>query len=491
MSKLNDRKIYEFEDFRLDTAHLLLYRNEREISLAPKAVQTLLALIEHRGEVLGKDELMEMIWTDSIVEESNLSQYLHVLRKTLGETADGKPMIETLRRRGYRFNGDVRCVLVSEKQSAEEILIQTQPEVETFGQHRLNVERKGNILAPANWQSEREAKVGENISMPANGENFSPIVSLVSTAAAENKIELPAEINRRGILFARIKSRKRVFAVGLLIPLLSVIGLGYWFFANRSSNASIESIAVLPFENTSNDANLDYLSDGLSESLIDRLAQSSQLKVIARSSSFKYRGENVDVQDVANKLGVQAIVMGRVMQRGDNLSIRVEMVDAHDNKQLWGEQYNRKAADALTIQQEIAQTVSEKLRLKLSGAQKQQIANQGTINPQAYELLLRGDFYRNNGGMENRKKAADYFEQAVAVDPNYALAYARLSRTYIILANASIVDPREFIPKAQARRERHWNWMRIWRTHILQWLIFIKMLGIGRLPKPNSNAPLN
>ncbi len=100
MSKLNDRKIYEFEDFRLDTAHLLLYRNEREISLAPKAVQTLLALIEHRGEVLGKDELMEMIWTDSIVEESNLSQYLHVLRKTLGETADGKPMIETLRRRG-------------------------------------------------------------------------------------------------------------------------------------------------------------------------------------------------------------------------------------------------------------------------------------------------------------------------------------------------------------------------------------------------------
>jgi hypothetical protein len=129
--------------------------------------------------------------------------------------------------------------------------------------------------------------------------------------------------------------------------------------------------------------------------------------------------------------------------------------------------------------------------LKLSGAQKQQIANQGTINPQAYELLLRGDFYRNNGGMENRKKAADYFEQAVAVDPNYALAYARLSRTYIILANASIVDPREFIPKAQARRERHWNWMRIWRTHILQWLIFIKMLGIGRLPKPNSNAPLN
>ena len=102
--------IYEFEDFRLDAAHLMLYRGDEEISLAPKAAQTLLTLIERRGEILGKDELMETIWKDSIVEEANLTQYIHVLRKTLGTSANGRPLIETLRRRGYRFNGDVRCV---------------------------------------------------------------------------------------------------------------------------------------------------------------------------------------------------------------------------------------------------------------------------------------------------------------------------------------------------------------------------------------------
>jgi TolB-like protein/DNA-binding winged helix-turn-helix (wHTH) protein len=383
MSKLDKKKTYEFEDFRLDTAHLLLYRNEREISLAPKAVETLLALIEHRGEVLGKDELMEMIWKDSIVEESNLAQYLHVLRKTLGETADGKPMIETFRRRGYRFNGEVRLVAVSEKQLTEEISVESHsPKLEASNRHRLNVEREGNIFALENGQAEREDEVGEKLSMPPNGENFSPIVSLVSTAAAENKIELPAEINRRGILFARIKSHKRGFAVGLIILLLASIGLGFWYFNNRLSNASqIESIAVLPFENGSGDANLDYLSDGVSESLIDRPSQLSHLKVIARSSSFKYRGENIDLQDAANKLGVRAIITGRVVRRGDNLSIRVEMIDVRDNKQLWGEQYNRRAADALTIQQEIALTVSNKLRLKLSGEQEQEIAKQNTVNP--------------------------------------------------------------------------------------------------------------
>ncbi len=252
-------------------------------------------------------------------------------------------------------------------------------------------------------------------------------------------------------LIGEIKTRKRGFAVGLTILLLASIGLGYWFFAARPA---INSLAVLPFINASGDADLDYLSDGLSESVIDRLSQLPQLKVIARSSSFKYRGENVDVQDVANKLGVQAIVTGRVVQRGDDLSIRVEIVDARDNKQLWGEQYNRKAVDALVVQQEIAQTDSEKLRLKLSGAQEQQIAKQQTVNPQAYELLLRGQFYASKGGTENQKKANEYYRQATTVDPNYALAYARLSYSYAILVGNSVLDPKEFLPKAESATRR-------------------------------------
>ncbi|MDQ3063836.1 MAG: protein kinase [Acidobacteriota bacterium] len=243
---------------------------------------------------------------------------------------------------------------------------------------------------------------------------------------------------------------KRAFIFGAVI-LLAAIGFGYWFFLNRISNTKqIESIAVMPFVNVAADPEVEYLSDGISESLIDRLSQLSQLKVIARSSSFKYRGESIDVQDVANKLGVQAIIMGKVVRRGDNLTVRVEMVDVRENRQLWSEQYNRRAADALSVQEEIAQMVAEKLRLRLSGAQEQQLARRQTASPQAYELLLKGHFYRNKTGTENAKKAAEYYQQAIAVDPAYAPAYAALSVSYSDLVHASILDPKEFTPKAEA-----------------------------------------
>ncbi|MCA1637459.1 MAG: hypothetical protein LC768_03850, partial [Acidobacteria bacterium] len=231
-----------------------------------------------------------------------------------------------------------------------------------------------------------------------------------------------------------------------------MFGLGYWFYSNRSLPVDlkeINSIAVLPFENGSGDANLDYLSDGLSESLIDKLSQLPQLKVIARNSSFKYRGANIDLQDVANKLGVQAVVMGKVLRVGDDLSVRVEMINIGENRQLWSEQYNRKSSNILVVQQEIAQAASEKLRLKLTGAQEQQLAELNTVNPQAYELLLKGRYYANTPGAGNRQKAAEYFNQAISVDPNYALAYSELSQIYALLLVNSMVSPTEFRPKAE------------------------------------------
>jgi len=184
----------------------------------------------------------------------------------------------------------------------------------------------------------------------------------------------------------------------------------------------------------------------LSESLIDKLSQLPQLKVIARNSSFKYRGANIDLQDAADKLGVRVIVMGKVVRVGDNLSVRVEMINVGENRQLWSEQYNRKTSDMLTLQQEIAQTASEKLRLKLSGAQQQHIAESDTANPQAYELLLRGRYYAN---IRDWEKGAEYFIQATTIDPNYALAYAELSRMYEFRLGNSLGDPKEFRPKAE------------------------------------------
>lgn len=249
-----------------------------------------------------------------------------------------------------------------------------------------------------------------------------------------------------------VRKTSRFWLAAIIIA--SLAGLSFFGFYSwrddQPSNAPVTSVAVLPFVNAGADPEMEYFSDGISESLIDRLSELPQLKVIARSSSFKYRGENIDLQDAAGKLGVQAIITGRVVRRDENLSIRVEMVDARDNRQLWSEQYNRKATDMLAVQQEVAQAVSEQLHLKLSGTQEQKLTKRDTVNPQAYELVLQGRFLGIKGGVENIRKAIEYYRQAIGIDPNYALAYAHLAGSYLYLINSGVLDPKEFLPKAQA-----------------------------------------
>ncbi len=476
VDKSDKKKIYEFEKFRLDAVHLMLYQQDEEIPLVPKAIETLLALIEKRGEILSKDELMKTIWTDSIVEEGNLAQYLHLLRKILGETKDGKPFIETFRRRGYRFNGEVSVANFSAETKQENTNQNFVPHSAPTNGGAIRKATTGKVVALADWRHETEA---DEKSLP----------EILPAAQPE---EFPSENETQNTEYSpsEIKSRQRSFAVGLIILLLTSIGLGYWFFANLSSNAAIESIAVLPFENASGDANLDYLSDGLSESVIDRLAQLSQLKVIARSSSFKYRG-NADLSEVTKMLNVQAIVTGRVAQRGDDLIIRVEMIDTRDNRQLWSENFTRNPSDIQKLQTDISREITENLHLRLSGAQTRQLIKQEMTNSLAYELLLKGLFYWRKRGEENQKKAIEYYEQAIAVDPNYAIAYAKLSVSYTLLAGNGIVNRKSSYPKRKGRRERLWNLTKIWRTRIWRGQCFIKMPGIGRLPKPHSSALLN
>jgi TolB-like protein/tetratricopeptide (TPR) repeat protein len=250
------------------------------------------------------------------------------------------------------------------------------------------------------------------------------------------------------------KSKHLLIFGGLAILVLAAGIFGYRYLSKWSVATQIESVAVLPFENGSGDPNLDYLSDGLSESLIDKLSELPQLKVIARSSSFKYRGAGVDLTDVANKLGVRAIVTGKVARVGDNLNVRVEMVDAAENRAMWSEEYSRKAADLIAIKQEIAQAASDKMRVKLSGAQEQQLAKKETSDPQAYELVLKAKFYNDKGGTENRSRANDLLEQAVARDPKYALAWAELADSYSGSAASSEVDQKEYLSKAWSAAQK-------------------------------------
>lgn len=272
-------------------------------------------------------------------------------------------------------------------------------------------------------------------------------IAQASVAASDHKTKSSAER-----IVSEIKQRKGGALILASMLLAAFVAVAYFAYAHSFAGSGaplrIRSVAVLPFVNAGNEPDSEYLSDGLSERLIDRLAQLPQLKVIARSSSFKYRGD-VDVQQVANALGVETIVTGRVTQHGDSLNVRAELVDARNNTQLWSNVYNRQAVDLQAVQENIAQIVSEKLRLQLSGVAQQQLARRETVNPEAYELLLKGRFYDNKGGAENTRKAIEYYQRAIAVDPNYALAYANLSFAYSVLVGGSILDPKEFTPKAK------------------------------------------
>ncbi len=217
----------------------------------------------------------------------------------------------------------------------------------------------------------------------------------------------------------------------------------------RKGRGPIDSLAVLPFVNASADPETEYLSDGITESLINSLSQLPNLRVISRASVFRYRGKDQDPSAVARELGVRAVVTGRVTQRGDMLSIGTELVDMRDNRQLWGEQYKRKFADVLAIQEEIAKQISENLRLRLTGEEQARLGKRATANPEAYQAYLRGFHHARKLTREDVRKGMEYFRRALALDPNYAPAYAGLAYGYILGLADWYVPAKEAFPQGK------------------------------------------
>ena len=231
---------------------------------------------------------------------------------------------------------------------------------------------------------------------------------------------------------------------------LALVGLGLYLFAGRGQETVIDSLAVLPFVNGSNDPNLEYLSDGLTESLINGLSKLSKLKVMSHSAVLPYRGRENDAQAVGKVLGVRAILTGRAVLRGDALLVSAELVDVDDNSNLWGEQYNRKLSDLVAIQGEISREVAKRLRPRLSGEEQKQLTKHYTENAQAYQLYLEGRFYLNKRTGEGARQAIDSFNQALSLDSNYALAWAGLADSWDQLALWGHVPAREVYPEAKA-----------------------------------------
>ncbi|HXM35743.1 MAG TPA: protein kinase [Pyrinomonadaceae bacterium] len=296
-----------------------------------------------------------------------------------------------------------------------------------------------------------------SVAPPANATASGPqIVGGKSTVddvrAAESTVSTSQQpASSAQYIVSGIKQHKLAAVIGLLVLVVGAVGLGLYLHA-RNTEMAIESIAVLPFDNQNHDPETEYLSDGLTDSIINSLTQLPNLKVIARSSVFRYKGKQTDPIAVANELGVRAVLTGRIMQRGDSFTIGAELIDARDNKQLWGDQYERKLADLLSVQREIAKEITSNLRLKLSGAEQERATKQYTEKPEAYQLYLKGRLYWNKRTGEAIKKAIEYFSQAVEKDPGYALAYVGLADCYVVPANPR--PPNEKMPKARAAARR-------------------------------------
>jgi serine/threonine-protein kinase len=244
------------------------------------------------------------------------------------------------------------------------------------------------------------------------------------------------------------REKTALAAAGVAVVALLVLAAVLYFVSARGK--PITSMAVLPFANAGADPNTEYLSDGITEGVINSLSRLPQLRVMARTTVFRFKGHEDDPQKIGRDLGVGAVLVGRIHPRGDLLTVQTELVDVATGSQLWGEQYNRKLADLLAVQEDISREISEKLRLRLTGEEKTLLAKRHTANTEAYQVYLKGRFYWNRRTEEGLKKGIEYLNAAIAKDPSYALAYAGLADCYLVLADHRYMPPSEAYPRAKA-----------------------------------------
>lgn len=308
-----------------------------------------------------------------------------------------------------------------------------------------------NLKRKLDVDAEIDRKISPEIRADGSTASDPVAASTVSGDPATATPSTPASASRASsaeYLVGGIRRHKVGVSLAGLILVIAVGSLVYYQHA-RDTEVAIESIAVLPFMNQSGDPNAEYLSDGLTESIINSLTQLPNLRVIARSSVFRYKGKETDPLVIGKELGVRAVLVGRVLQRGDGLTISTELVDVRDNKQVWGEQYERKAADLMSLQRDIAGQIANNLRLKISGEEHNRMMKHYTENPEAYQLYLKGRFYWNRRTEESYQKAIDYFRQAIEKDPSFALAYTGLADSYSFLSGQGIRPPRDVFPLAK------------------------------------------
>ena len=286
-------------------------------------------------------------------------------------------------------------------------------------------------------------------SQPSTGETATRIVPTGESAAsptATTAILNPQPATGWAQGLSKPKSH-RSFIIGAAVLTAFVLAVSTYIYFSRGKNSVAKnSIAVLPFENASNDPDMEYLSDGISESIINSLSQLPNVRVLARSTMFTFKGKQLNPQEVGRQLGVETVLTGRVVQRGDSLTVQTDLVNVADGSQLWGERYNRTLTDVVAVQEEIVRDVSLKLQARLLGAGARKAY---TANHDAYQLYLKGRFFWNKRTAKDIEKAIQHFQQAIAIDPSYALAYTGLADSYALTPFYGGAQPREAMPKAR------------------------------------------
>jgi DNA-binding winged helix-turn-helix (wHTH) protein/TolB-like protein/Tfp pilus assembly protein PilF len=428
------RRFYEFGEFRLDTSNRLLLRAGKVVPLKPKVVETLLVLVEHRGEVLAKDSLIKALWPDSFVEESNLTQNIYVLRKALGESTSAPVFIETIPRRGYRFIAEVR-------------------ESATVG---VAASRKGDNSHPADADATAEmdtlkaGEVFENVTArptsSAESDLTAPTVSTISTAPVALTVSTVSSTSTVATSpsVSSSSSRRTRFRAGMALTaalmLCALVGAAlYWRLSAgtarpaKASVAAVRSIAVLPFKSLGADADEAYLGPGMADALVTKLSGAGQVSVAPTSAVLRYGGAEQDPLAAGRELGVDAVLDGKVQRAGEQVRVTVQLVRVRDGEPLWAEKFDEHFSDIFRIQDAISEHVAGALTLRLNGDAETRSRKHYTENAEAYQSYLKGRYFWNKRTPAGLRKGIDYFRQAIVRDPNYALAYAGLADCYIRL----------------------------------------------------------
>ena len=387
--------IYAFGDFRLDVPKRLLLRGGELVSLTPKVFDTLVYLIEHRGSVLSKDDLMSAVWPDTVVEENNLGQNISKLRSVLGESPGDHRWIVTLPGRGYRFVADVR-LLASGKESTP-----------------------------------------EDAGLPRPVPERNPSASAASS--------LPKQATRG----FSVRLGRFVLA-GLLAGLLTA-GAVYFLRSRKRASAhpTVESIAVLPFKPLVPESRDEALELGMADTLITKLSNGTKIIVRPISSVRRYGGVEQDPLAAGRELVVDAVLDGTIQRWGDRIRVTARLVRVSDDRTLWAGQFDRGFGDIFDVQDSISERAAAELVPILTGEEKEQLARRYTADTEAYELYLKGRFFWYKRTPQATAKAAEYFQRALERDPRYALAYAGIADCYRTLPIMSDAPSRESFPKAK------------------------------------------